>query len=132
MDSEVTSFAAYYLTHRPKIKLKKGTEKRKDEQGRGQFLKADILKALKALSNHFITLEKKKVSHRVSQQQEISDNTEQEMESASPWSATGPQDVRSEVFKLLLWIAAQDKAQIELPGYMTSCPAFISKHTRRS
>lgn len=128
MDTEATSlkvFAGHYLTHQPKIKPKKGTEKRKDEQGRGQFLKADILKALKALSNHFIT----QVSYRVSQQQEISDNTEQEMESASLWSATGPQDVRSEVFKLLAWIAAQDTAKIELPGYMTSHPV-ISKRTR--
>lgn len=61
MDSEATSFvfADHYLTRQPKIKQKKATEKRKDEQGRGQFLKDDILKALKALSNHFITHEKK-------------------------------------------------------------------------
>lgn len=87
------------LPDTPETETKKGTEKGKDEQGRGQFLRTDILKALKALSNHFITLEKK-VSYWFFQRQEISDNPEQEIESTSLWSAAGPPDVRSEVFKL--------------------------------
>ena len=52
------------------------------------FLKLIFWNA-EALSNHFITLEKN-VSYWVLQQQEISDITEQEMESASLWSATSP------------------------------------------
>ena len=84
-----------------------------------------ILKALKTVSNNFITLEKRRASWKVLQQQEISDRTEQGRNLCHcGLKQTHAEDLRSEVLNLETKISAQYRVKIESLHQMTS-PCLI-------